>query len=112
VALDRVKPLKLESIESGGDEDDEVPTGLDPTEDHIECAGVVFDDPGYIDETTVITRVGNDMLFRDVRNPVYVTLTQLLEGAAARDNRFLIFKVDGGTVYTTAGDVVEKAVDP
>lgn len=77
MALDRVKPLKLESIESGGDEDDEVPTGLNPEEDHIECAGIVLDDPGLIDESTVIWRDINDMMFKDANNPSGYTLTQL-----------------------------------
>lgn len=28
--------------------------------------------------------------------------------AGARDNGYLIFKTDGGMVFTTAGDVIEK----
>jgi len=80
VALDRVKPLKLESIDTGGNSDDEFPTSLNPQEDHVECAGVVFDDPDQIDESTVITRVDADMLFKDGNNPAYVTLTELLAG--------------------------------
>jgi len=112
LALDRVKPLKLESIDTGGDDDDQFPTSLDPTEDLVECAGIVFDDASHVDESTVITRSNKDMIFKDGFNPSYITLTQLLEGVGARDNRYLVFKVDGGTVYTTAGDVVEKATDP
>jgi hypothetical protein len=86
VALDRIKPLKIESIDSGGDEDDQYPTSLDPQEDHVECAGVIFDDPDQIDESTVITRVDADMLFKDGNNTDYVTLTQLLEGGITEDD--------------------------
>jgi hypothetical protein len=110
--MDRVKPLKLESPDTGGVENDEFPTSMDPTEDFVECAGIVIDDATHVDESTVIARSNKDMIFKDGFNPAFVTLTQLLEGVAARDNRYLIFKIDGGTVYTTAGDVVEKATDP
>jgi hypothetical protein len=79
VSIDRVKPLKIESIESGGDSNDEVPTGLDPEHDHVECAGIVLDDPGLIDESTVIWRDTNDMKFKDGNNPGGFTLTRLAE---------------------------------
>lgn len=110
--LDRVKPLKLESPDTGGVENDEFPTSMDPTEDFVECAGIVIDDATHEDESTVIARNDKNMIFKDGNNLLYVTLTQLLENSAARDNRYLIFKIDGGTVYTTHGDVVEKATDP
>jgi hypothetical protein len=80
VALDRVKPLKLESIDTGGDEDDQFPTSMDPHEDYIELRGLVFDTPTVADETTVISRDGDDMTFKDVNNPTPVTLTELLVG--------------------------------
>ena len=77
MAFDRVKPLKLESIDTGGSSNDEFPTSLDPEEDHLECAGIVLDDPGLIDESTVIWRDINDMMFKDANNPSGYTLTQL-----------------------------------
>lgn len=80
MAFDRVKPLKIESVASGGDTDDEYPTSLDPEEDHVECAGIVLDDPGNIDETTFIDRDGTDMRFADGNNPVPVTLSDLVTG--------------------------------
>lgn len=81
MALDRVKPLKLESIDTGGDEDDEFPTSLNPEEDHVECAGIVLDDPGVRDESTVIWRDGDDMKFMDTNNPDGYTLTELAASA-------------------------------
>jgi prolipoprotein diacylglyceryltransferase len=81
VALDRVKPLKLESVDTGGDEDDQFPTSMDPHEDYIELRGLVFDTPTVADESTVITRDGNDLTFQDTNNPTPVTLTELLTGA-------------------------------
>lgn len=111
MALDKVKPLKLESPDTGGKEEDQFPTSMDPTEDFVECAGIVLDDATHVDENVVFWRAADDMMFKDTNNPAGATLTQLLENSAARDNRYLIFKIDGGTVYTTAGDVVEKASD-
>ena len=78
MALDRVKPLKLESIDTGGNQDDEFPTSINPEEDHVECAGLVLDDPGLIDESTVLWRDVNDMKFKDAGNPAGVTLTDLI----------------------------------
>src|SRR3972149_9602451 len=77
--MDKVKPLKLESSDTGGTEGDEFPSSLDPAEDHVECRGVVLDDATHQDESTVLTREGDDMLFRDGNNPDYVTLTELLD---------------------------------
>lgn len=59
MARDRVKPLKLESTDTGGDEDDEFPTSMDPQEDYVECRGIVFDDETHIDENVVIERNGD-----------------------------------------------------
>jgi hypothetical protein len=111
MALDKVKPLKLESSDTGGTQNDEFPTSMNQHEDYIECRGLVFDDAIRADESTVITREDKDMLFRDGNNPDYVTLTQLLASISARDNRYIVFKVDGGTVYDTHGNVVEKRLD-
>ena len=75
--MDRVKPLKLESVDTGGVEDDQFPTSMDPTEDFVECAGIVIDDATHIDESTVIWRTADDMMFKDTNNPGGYTLTQL-----------------------------------
>jgi len=79
--LDRVKPLKLESSDTGGVENDEFPTSLDPSEDFVECAGVVLDDATHEDESTVIWRDDEDLKFKDGNNPSGFTLTEL--GASA-----------------------------
>jgi hypothetical protein len=78
VSLDKIKPLKIESLDTGGNSNDEFPTSLDPENDHVECAGIVLDDPGQVDETTVIWRDNTDMKFKDGHNPSGATLTDLL----------------------------------
>ena len=104
MALDKVKPLKLESVDTGGDSDDEYPNSLSPESDHVECAGIVLDDPGLVDETTVIWRETADMLFKDQNNPWGYTLTELAQtGGAGADLGKAIFKVDGGLVYDSHG---------
>ena len=99
--VDRVKPLKMESADTGGDENDEFPTSLDPEEDHLECAGIVLDDPGLIDESTVIWRDVDDMMFKDTNNPAGATLTELLATGgitptAHRTLRQLIHFIESG----------------
>jgi hypothetical protein len=80
--VDRVQPLKLEDTSTGGDETDQFPTALDPSEDHVECAGVVFDDATHRDEDVRVWRVGNDLTFLDVSNPTTHTLTDLLASSS------------------------------
>ena len=79
--VDKVKPLKIESSDTGGTQNDLFPTSLNPQEDHVEAAGIVFDDASNVDETTIISRDGDDMQFKDSNNPTFVTLTDLLAGA-------------------------------
>lgn len=50
--LDKVRPLKLESVATGGDDDDTFPTATDPSEDYIACKGIVFED----DNSTIIEK--------------------------------------------------------
>jgi hypothetical protein len=83
VALDRVQPLKIESIDTGGDANDLFPTGVDAQHDYYEGAGLVINDPTHRDETTVIDRVGNDMKFKDGNNPSGFTLSQLAAGGGS-----------------------------
>jgi len=42
--VDKVRPLKLESVAAGGDDDDTFPTATDPNEDYIACCGIVLQD--------------------------------------------------------------------
>jgi hypothetical protein len=42
--VDKVRPLKLESTATGGDDNDFTPTATDPSEDYISCYGTVFQD--------------------------------------------------------------------
>lgn len=78
--MDRIKPLKLESANTGGVEDDMFPTSLDPHEDYLECRGLVFDTDTVADETTVISRNGDDLTFKDTNNSTPVTLSDLIAG--------------------------------
>ena len=76
--VDKIQPLKLEDLTTGGDELDQFPTALDPHEDHVECAGIVLDDLAHRDEAVRIFRVGDDLVFQDTSNPAPHTLTELL----------------------------------
>jgi hypothetical protein len=51
-------------------------------------------------------RVGGSIRARDASG-----VFNLRQGAGTADNRYLIFKTDGGIVYNTAGNVVEKDGD-
>lgn len=78
MTLDKVQPLKLEDPSTGGTEVDQFPTELDAQEDYVECAGLVLNDPEHRDESTVLSRLADDMLFRDGNNPNPIPLNDLL----------------------------------
>lgn len=102
MTIDRVKPLKLESADTGGTQDDAFPTSVNQYQDYVEARGLVLADATRSDETTVIARENADMLFKDGNNTTYVTLTQLLGGggglteAAHEALRQLIHFIDNG----------------
>lgn len=90
MAIDRVQPLKLEDPTTGGDQIDQFPTELNPTEDHIECAGIVLDDALNRDEAVRVYRDGNNMMFMDVVNSTPVTLSDLLAGGFSEEQHRLL----------------------
>lgn len=110
--MDRVQVLKRESASGGGDATDTQPWDepIEAQEDAVEAAGVFLQDPSNYDEKVLISRSGNNMTFKDGINPSAVTLTDLLGGAAASLLGRSVFKVDGGMVYTSSGDIIIKEV--
>lgn len=80
--MDRVQVIKQESSALGGDDADVSPdlnAPIQPQEDALEAAGLYLQDAGNRDETTLISRAGNDMLFKDGNNPTAKTLTEVLD---------------------------------
>lgn len=102
--MDRVQVLKRESTAGGGDPADEAPwdAPIEPQEDAVEAAGVYLQDASNRDETTLISRDGDDMLFQDGNNPAAKTLSELLSGSGGltesghRVLRQLIHFIDEG----------------
>jgi hypothetical protein len=67
---DRVKPLKLESPDTGGVETDLFPTSVDKNEDYLDSAGLTIQDALSDDEAVKIYRApSGDMMFRDLMVP-------------------------------------------
>ena len=108
--MDRVQLLKQESGELGGDPFDTVPypDPIEPQEDAIEVAGVYIQDPSNRDESTLISRSGNDMQFQDGSNPAPVTLTQLLAAAGVFDPDTIM--VDDVTLSVLSDDVMANVL--
>jgi len=79
---DIVQLIKWESTAGGGTENDEVPTGIEPQEDNIECAGVYLQDADHRDRNVLMDRVGDDMVFKDTNNPDGATLSELIAGGS------------------------------
>jgi hypothetical protein len=80
--MDRVQVLKRESAALGGDAADETPfdSPIEPQEDAIEAAGIYLQDAANRDETTLVQRVGDDIVLKDVSNPAGKTLSDLIAG--------------------------------
>jgi len=86
---------------------DEFPRAMDPNNDQADVRGVVIQNDTSNDEDVVITRDASDnMTFQDGVVVGTKTLTDLLAGASLLGRA--VFKVDGGLIYTTDGDVVIK----
>jgi hypothetical protein len=83
--VDRVKPLKLESVETGGTQTDGFPTGINKNQDFYDGRGIAFQDDTSDDEAVRISRApSGDMIFRDIMVPGGEhTLTELYLGAMA-----------------------------
>jgi len=85
MAIDRVKPLKMEGPGSGGTETDDFPTSADPSEDFLDCRGISIQYPAggtpphTNDETVLVSRdVSGNMTFTDSIVGAVKTLTDLL----------------------------------
>lgn len=106
MAIDRVKPLKLESPDTGGVETDEFPTSLDTHEDYIDAHGVSLQSTTSNDESVRTERDDSgNMVFRDV-HVAPVTLTALTAGGFDINN--CILDVAGGFVYAADELVVTR----
>lgn len=97
--MDRVRPVKIESPATGGTEEDLEYTPLETSEDALEARGYYVQEDAGTDETTLISRSGDDMTFTDVNNPVPVTLSSLIGGSGvpASEPGQVLFSVDGST---------------
>lgn len=73
-AVDKVKPLKVESISSGGGQNDEFPTETSPTQDYLAAKGIAFESN---DNRLIDLDGSGNMQFKDVTQTSYITLTQL-----------------------------------
>jgi hypothetical protein len=62
VAIDRVQPLKIEAVDSGGTETDFFPTSLDRNEDYVDCHGVALQSHTSDDEVVTVDRDAFDNL--------------------------------------------------
>jgi len=68
--VDRIKPLKLESPDTGGTDNDYFPTSLNKNQDHVDCRGITVQDAISDDDAVRIHRApSGDMLFRDLMVP-------------------------------------------
>ena len=112
---DRIRVQKREYASKGGDASDETDfiDEIDPNEDGVDARSLFLQNDSSEDSNVEISRDAADpdnMTFKDEVNTTPVTLTDLLGGAAAALLGKAIFKVDGGLVYTTDGDVCIKEV--
>lgn len=82
--MDRVVPIKIESTAAGGSSDDAEYTPAAPQSDAVEVAGIYLQDASNRDETTLVTRDGDDMTFKDGNNTT-LTLSDLAAAGGASD---------------------------
>jgi hypothetical protein len=96
--VDRIKPLKIESPDSGGTQTDDFPTSVDKNEDFLDCRGVTVQDDSSDDDLVRVSRDGDDLTFLDKNNTVK-TLSELAVGFTEAQHealRQLIHFIDNG----------------
>lgn len=77
--MDRVRPLKIESVSGGGSQDNVFPHDLNPNEDGVTARGLIIQNDTSDDNTVEISRnASNDMTFKDGVVSGTKTLTDLL----------------------------------
>lgn len=108
--MDRVQLLKQESAGLGGDAADEAPwpSPIEAQEDAIEVAGVYLQDGSNRDESTLISRSGSSMVFKDVDNPSGYSLTQLASSGGEFAVNNVVWDNSGGIVYDNLDQAVTK----
>jgi len=101
--MDRIRPLKIESISGGGSQDNVYPHDMNPNEDGVEVRGVLLQNDTSDDEVVVVSRdASNNMTFEDGVVSGTKTLTELLSGSGGltenshRILRQLIHFIDDG----------------
>lgn len=94
--MDRVQIIKVESPALGGTEEDAEYTPIEPQEDAIETMGIYLQDASNRDETTLVNRSGDDMLFKDGNNPSPITLSELASPSGADRAWWRHFLLMGG----------------
>jgi len=87
MAVDRVKPLKLESPETGGVETDDFPTSLDTSEDFVDCRGVAIQNDTSDDDVVLVSRdVSGNLTLQDAVTSLK-TLAQLAAGTGMTEEQ-------------------------
>lgn len=87
MAVDRIKPLKLESPDSGGIETDEFPTSLDVHEDFVDCRGVAIQSDVSNDDAVLISRdASGNLTLKDAVTSLK-TLAQLAAGTGMTEEQ-------------------------
>lgn len=105
MTLDKIHPLKMETIESGGDSDDDYPTSADSNHDFIDVRGVVIQDNTSNDDAVVLGRESGNMMFQDEHVPP-VSLSALTAGGFDFNN--IVWDVAGGVVYANDENAVTR----
>jgi hypothetical protein len=118
---DLVRPIKWESIGTGGSEDDLVPTEVNLDEDYLGCRGLYIQPPSPdpSDKTVPIGRdASGNLTFEDPNNPGGYTLTELAAGAGGftpeqhKIIRQLIHFVDDGPAEGFASGAYREITNP
>lgn len=102
---DRIRPLKMETP-TRGTETDEFPTGLDPSEDHIEARGFFLQNDSSDDESVHITRdASNRITFKDSE----ITVDTTLRAIRTAQNLYTGAETAGKTLQTDGASGIQLA---
>ena len=105
--MDKVRPLKIESISGGGSQDNVYPHDLDPNEDGVSVRGVLVQSDVSDDTDVAVSRDASDnMTFKDKVVSGTKTLTELLAADGTFDEDDILTSQDGRVLVNADGNVL------
>lgn len=94
MAVDKIKPLKIENAATGGTQNDPFPVEADPAQDYVAAKGIAFENS---DTRLFDLSAGGEIEWKDAGQATYKTLNSIVASVGTLTN----YEVDSSTAFIT-----------